>query len=419
MSARGAVSEILSKRAGRHARRQARLRAGMAAGALLALVVPQLVRNAQGIPVFARRYNQSCKMCHAPIPRLNETGERTAGNGFRLAPGETAPDAMNGGDDMLALPKIAPFAVRVDGRMSAEVGEGDLATDFRSPWVMKVLSSSALGRNLSYYFYFLMSEGGEVVGAEDAFLVWNDVGGVSLDLNIGQFSVSDPIFKRELRLPVDDYHVYRMTVGEQVSALSYDRGVMAIGEYAGTQLTVSVLNGNGLPGAADGRYDDDREKNLFGHVTRDVTEHLRLGALGYTGRQRHPSGERNTLWMAGADATVAAGPWELNVQYLHREDDEPTFTPGERRAVVDGGFAELLLLPEGSRAYGYALYNRIEDNRGLIDLGDAAPGRAQLYETVSIGAGYLVQRNARVYGEFRAEPHRELGRATLGFTIAY
>lgn len=419
MRARAAVSGPVVEPAGRPAGRTVRLRGVIACAALLALVVPQLVRDAQGIPVFARRYNQSCKMCHAPIPRLNEAGERTAGNGFRLAPGETAPDAMSGGDALLALPKIAPFAVRLDGRFTAEFGDNDPVTDFRSPWVMKILSSSALGKDLSYYFYFLMSEGGDVVGAEDAFLVWNDVGGAELDLNIGQFSVSDPIFKRELRLPIDDYHVYRLTVGEQVSALSYDRGIMAIGEYAGTQLTVSVLNGNGLPGAADGRYDDDREKNLFGHITRDITEHLRLGALGYTGRQRDPSGERNTLWMAGADATVAAGPWELNLQYLHREDDAPTFTRGERREVVDGGFAELLLLPEGSRAYGYALYNRIEDNRGLIDLGDAAPGRVQLYETISLGAGYLVQRNARVYGEVSADTQREVGRATLGFTVAY
>lgn len=386
---------------------------------MAALVLPQLARDAHGIPVFARRYNQSCKFCHAPFPRLAGNGERVAANGFRMAPGETPPDAMSGGDDLLMLPKVAPFAVRVDGRFAANFGTNDAMADFRSPWVMKILSSAPLGKSLSYYFYFLMSEGGEVVGAEDAFLVWNDVGGVALDLNIGQFSVSDPIFKRELRLPVDDYQVYRLRVGDQVPTLSYDRGIMAIGEYAGTRLAVSILNGNGLPSAAEGRYDDDRDKNVFGHLTRDLTEHLRLGALGYAGIQRYPLGGRNGLWMAGADATLAGGPWELNLQYLHREDSEPRFVQGERREVVDGGFAELLLLPEGARWYGYGLYNRIEDNRGLIDLGDVTPHMVRLYETVSLGAGYLVQRNARVYGEASYDTQREAGRGTLGFTIAY
>lgn len=394
----------------------------LTAGTLAALVLlglPQLAQDAHGIPVFARRYNQSCRLCHAPIPRLNEAGERVAGNGFRMAPGETAPDAMSGGDELLMLPKIAPFAVRVDGRLTLDANDAETRTDFRSPWVMKILSSASLGKSLSYYFYFLMSERGDVVGAEDAFLVWNDMGGKALDLNMGQFSVSDPIFKRELRLPVDDYQVYRLRVGDQVSALSYERGVMAIGEIGTTQVTLSVLNGNGLPGAADGRYDDDREKNVFAHVTRDLTEGLRLGALGYAGRQRHPAGERNGLWMAGADATIAAAPWELNLQYLHREDSRPTFTPAERREVVDGGFAELLLFPEGRRWYGYALYNRIEDNRGLIDLGDAAPALTRLYETVSVGTGYEVQRNLRVYGEASFDTQQEAGRATLGFTVAY
>jgi len=404
---------------GRPSGRPARLGALIALASLVSLVLPQVVRDARGIPVFARRYNQSCKFCHAPFPRLGETGERVAGNGFRLAPGETPPDAMSGGDDLLMLPKIAPVAIRVDGRFALDASDTETRTDFRAPWVMKILSSAPLGKNLSYYFYFLMSEGGEVVGAEDAFLVWNDVGGRPWDLNIGQFSVSDPIFKRELRLPVDDYQVYRLRVGDQLPALAYERGIMAIGDVGGTQVTLSVLNGNGLPRAADGRYDDDREKNVFGHVRRELSGALRVGALGYAGRQMGTSGVRNGLWMAGADATITAAPWELNVQYLHREDSKPTFDETERREVVDGGFAELLLLPEGVRWYGYALYNRIEDNRGLLELGEGVPADLRLFETVSVGAGYLVQRNARVYGEASYDTQQETGRGTLGFTIAY
>ena len=37
---------------------------------------------------------------------------------------------------------------------------------------------------------------------------FNNVFGSELDISVGQFQVSDPLFKRELRLPFEDYQVY-------------------------------------------------------------------------------------------------------------------------------------------------------------------------------------------------------------------
>ncbi len=390
------------------------------AGTALALLAGALLPAPAGaIPALARRYNQSCNLCHAPFPRLGDTGDRVAANGFRMAPGETPPDAMSGGDPLLMLPKYVPLAIRVDGLYRVYADRSETMTDFEAPWVMKILSTAPLGRDLSYYFYFLMNERGAVAGAEDAFLYWNDVAGRPVDLAIGQFQVSDPLFKRELRLPVDDYMVYRVRVGDQPATLAYDRGVMLIAEPGGARFTFEVTNGGGLPEAVDGRLDDDLSKNVFAHLTRDVAPFLRLGVLGYAGRQRGVGHVYDHLWMSGADATVERGPVQLNLQYVHREDDRPTFTPGERRAVMDGGFAELLVIPANSRLYGYALYNRVEANRELLDFGEGAPSGVRLFESVSAGGGWLVQRNARVYGEALYDTQLETSRMTLGFTVAY
>ena len=92
--------------------------------------------------------------------------------------------------------------------------DGGTATDFQTPWLLKVISSAPLSRNLSYYFYFMISERGETGAIEDAFVLWNDIGGRPVDLAVGQFQVSDPLFKRELRLMNEDYAIYRAHIGE-------------------------------------------------------------------------------------------------------------------------------------------------------------------------------------------------------------
>jgi hypothetical protein len=70
--------------------------------------------------------------------------------------------------------------------------------------------------------YVNLLERGEFGGFEDAILILNDIGGIPLDLNVGQFQVSDPLFKREVRLMFEDYIVYRANIGAN-SNLTYDR----------------------------------------------------------------------------------------------------------------------------------------------------------------------------------------------------
>ena len=392
--------------------------------ALVLFVSGLAVRQALSMPAFARRYAVSCAQCHQPFPRMTEFGEAFAGNGFRMAVGEDPPDTVATGDELLTLQRSLPLAVRVDAQLQL-FANGETATDFQTPWVLKVISSAPLSKDLSYYFYFLLSERGEVAGIEDAFVYWNDLGGRPVDLAVGQFQVSDPLFKRELRLMFEDYVVYRAHVGDQAIDLTYDRGLMLLADVAGFGLTGEVVNGNGIGVAGPTRrLDDNALKNLFGHVTRDlVPGTARLGAMGYSGRTDGlaPGGAkvRSETWMAGLDATITAGPLDLNLQYVHREDKLPTFTPGEPDAVTDGGFAEAVLSHPESRTYGFALYNLVDCDQPLLDPRVGGPSSVRRFQSLAAGLGYVVSRNARVQFEAGYDIETEATRATMGMTLAY
>ncbi|MBK9388735.1 MAG: hypothetical protein IPN68_00585 [Bacteroidetes bacterium] len=129
----------------------------------------------KAIPAFARKYSISCQVCHAPaMPRLKAFGEDFAGEGFRLKEYESPRYFLQTGDDRLSLFREVPIAIRLDGFASYNFNDEGRA-DFSAPFVLKILSGGELSENLSYYFYFLLSERGEIAGVEDAFLMYRDL----------------------------------------------------------------------------------------------------------------------------------------------------------------------------------------------------------------------------------------------------
>lgn len=383
---------------------------------LLALMLAPA--SAQAIPAFARKYKVSCSLCHNPIPTLTEFGETFAGNGFRMAAGEEPADTIATGDPTLALLKDLPLAIRLD-LYAQEYANGRAATDFQTPYGLKLLSGGTLSKSISYYFYTFLLERGEVGGVEDAFLYFNDLGGAPVDLAVGQFQISDPLFKRELRLEFEDYAVYRARLGDVPVDLTYDRGLMALADVAGFTLTGELLNGSGIGGAqANRRFDIDRNKSVFLHATRQVAGPLRLGAFGYYGRTSG-NATRNASRMLGGDGTISAGAFELNGQYIYREDTEPTFTPGEPTVTMQGGFAELIVRPKAEGWYGFALYNRVTADKPLLDVRLGGPADITKHETISGGVGKLIRRNVRMSGEATYDLELEEARFTLGMVAAF
>ncbi len=388
------------------------------------LCVDASTSGAEEIPAFARRYGLSCNACHNPIPKVNAFGESFAGNGFRLVANEPARDTIDTGDRLLELPRNVPLAVRLDAYIQA-YNNGRSASDFKTPYNLKILSGGPIAKDLSYYFYFFLFERGEVGGIEDAFLHFNDIAGAPVDIAVGQFQISDPMFKRELRLEFEDYAIYRTRIGLQPADLTYDRGIMVSADALGATFTGEIVNGNGKGAAGeDRRLDNDPLKSVFGHVSRDVSGALRLGVMGYWGKQEGQVTEddplvRNTVWMVGGDATLTVGPVEINGQYIHREDSAPTFGPDEERSKTDGGFVEVLLLPPGSRWYGLALYNLVESNSGLLDVRLGGPSQTSRYQSLTAGVGHILRRNFRLLGEFTWDTELTEGRWTIGAVTAF
>jgi hypothetical protein len=377
-----------------------------------------LPANAGAIPAYARRYKVSCQLCHNPVPRLTDFGNTFAGNGYRMAADEPPRDTINTGDPLLELAKDVPLAMRVDAYAQA-FSKGKASTDFQTPWVVKLLASGPISKKFSYYMYVNLFERGEFGGFEDVFLYVNDIGGKPVDLLAGQFQVSDPMFKRENRLMYEDYAVYRAKLGDEPANLTYDRGLYATVDVLGFAVTGQLLNGNGI-GAADAerRYDDNGFKNLAGYITRDIVKGLRLGAFGYYGRSDSDD-QRNTVHMLGGDGTLALGIVEINGQYIHREDTNPVFQADGRVVKMDGGFAEVVVQPRGSRWHGFALYNLINTTQPVLNVGLGGPGNVNKYETVTGGLGYLVRRNLRFTGEAGWDTQQESMRWTLGFVTAF
>lgn len=316
---------------------------------IILIVVAFFVEGLSAIPAFARKYRMSCKTCHAPYPRLKPYGEEFAGNGFTVKDKDAPRYFVDTGDDKLSLIRDFPFAVRIDGFIQHNNAKTE-TTDLSTPYNIKLLSGGSLGKNISYYFYFFFSERGKVVGLEDAFIMFNDVFGTGVAISLGQFQISDPLFKRELRLTFEDYHIYKAGPGATMIDLTYDRGIMLNYSISkGPDLVLEILNGTGIEEANIFKnFDNDKYKNIFGRISQGIGDHFRVGAFGFLGKEA-PDGIINDVWMAGGDVTVSfSDDIELNFQYMNRKDDNPFFSmlyPVEVR--TRGGFAELLITPGG------------------------------------------------------------------------
>ena len=167
-------------------------------------LIAGLYADSSAIPAFARKYNMSCNVCHSPFPKLKPYGEDFAANGFQLPDKEPARFFKNTGDELLTLMREIPVALRFELYGQYENAR-DVNPDFRSPYILKLLSGGNIYKDISYYFYFFFSERGSVAGIEDAFVMFNNVLSkkIDMDLYAGQFQVSDPLFKRELRTELE------------------------------------------------------------------------------------------------------------------------------------------------------------------------------------------------------------------------
>ena len=370
-----------------------------------------LPSDSSAIPAFARRYKISCTTCHAPIPKLKPYGDEFAGNGFIMLENEKSRDYVSAGDDLLWLNKDFPIAVRFDAFALFD-DKTAVDKDLQIPWGLKILSGGTVYKNIGYYFYFYLSERGEVAGIEDAYVHFNNVFGTPLDIMVGQFQTSDPLMKRELRLTFEDYVPYKLKIGDSQTDLAYDRGLMFVYEIekTGTDLVGLIVNGNGK-GEAGGnkKFDDDKYKNFALRINQGISNLASIGGYYYQGKEQQ-SAYVNDITYFGVDFNISTGPVELTTQYLNRKDTNPLFVSFADEVNSTGVIAELILAPklDRSRFYLTGLYNRIDSDLNAYD-----------YETATLSGTYLVSRNLRLIAEFTRDLQHDRNRFTLGMVSGF
>lgn len=348
--------------------------------------------NLEGVPVFARKHKLSCKTCHDPFPRLKPFGEEFAGNGFTIEGKVPSRYYRDTGDDKLSLLRSFPVALRMDLFVTNN-RSGEDVFDLGVPYNIKLVSGGVLAKDVSYYFYFFFSEHGEIAGLEDAFIMFNDVFGTGVALAIGQFAISDPLLKGELKLTFERYKIYRARPGYSHLDLSYDRGLMLTYTVpkGGPDLTLEILNGTGIGEADELRnFDDDSLKNYLGRISQGLGKNFRIGAVGYTGKESAGAiSNKVTMW--GGDFTLSFHPMEVNFQYLQRTDRNPFLMDiPDGDIVTKGAILELIYTFPGvdNPWYMTGMYNWIDSDDDRID-----------YSSVAAHVGYLYRRNIRMLAE--------------------
>jgi len=367
--------------------------------------------DSNAIPAFARRYKVSCTTCHAPFPKLKPYGDEFAGNGFIMIENEKERDYITAGDNLLWLNKEFPVGVRFDAYALFD-DKADVDKDLQIPWGLKILSGGTLYKNIGYYFYFYLSERGEVAGIEDAYVHFDNVFGTPLDIMVGQFQTSDPLMKRELRLTFEDYVFYKTNIGDSRTNLAYDRGLMFVYgiEKTGTDLIGLVVNGNGKAEAgSDKKFDDDKYKNFGLRISQGIGDLMSVGGYYYQGKEKQSSFV-NDISYYGPDFNIAVGPVEVTAQYMMRKDTNPLFFSNAIEIESEGVIAEVIFAPQldRSRFYFTGLYNRIDSDLNAYD-----------YETATLSGTYLIARNLRLIAEFTRDLRQDRNRFTLGLVSGF
>ncbi len=385
---------------------------------MIILILSSAIQSLWAVPVFARRYKISCTTCHDPFPRLKPYGDEFAGDGFIMKEEERSRDYVSAGDDLLWLNKEFPLAVKLDA-YSVFSDATDIDKDLQMPWGVKLLSGGTVYKDIGYYFYIYFSERGEVAGVEDAYLHFNDIFKSNLDIMAGQFQTSDPLMKRELRLPFEDYHIYKKKIGYTHCNLAYDRGIMVVYglPQTGTDIIGMLVNGNGIPEAGDDHiFDRDKYKNGGLRINQSIGENLSVGGFFYSGKEKGSSPDTNyttsnELIYLGPDLTCTIDRFSFTGQYLLRRDTNPLFTsnPGDE-TITSGIVAELLFAPQydRSRFYGTLLYNMIDSDLSGHD-----------YQTVSLSGTYLLSRNLRLMAEYIRDLNDNNNQFIMGVVSAF
>lgn len=377
--------------------------------------------HAHAMPVFARQYDMSCAACHAAFPRLNAFGEQFRDNNFRLSNWREK-TTIDTKDDMLALPKFPPLAIRtqayIQGRQAREVDtdpasptfytaftDNNAQADFQSPYLIKLLSSAPLSDHITYYFYGIFAEKGAngTTVIEDAWFRHDDAFGTKIGVLLGQFQVSDLMFPRETRMTFQDFMAYRF------SNITYQRGILFDRSFGPVKIALGAVNGNGTesnynlnsPGylRPDKMFDNDTRKNAFGRVGATLGP-VTVGVFGMSNRQMSATGPYGTetgkretrACVEGLDLSgKIGGKFYWYMQGLWNQWDGILDSNPAREYDWFAGFAGIDYIH--NERWAYSLLWNYADARDLTDSGTIYAGINM--NTLTFTTSYYFMRNVK------------------------
>jgi hypothetical protein len=358
--------------------------------------------RSRATPAFARRHGYSCSVCHQPFPRLRDEGRRFASNAF-APPDAPLPDGTfrDVGDERLSLLQQLPLALRTDLAFELYTDtEQNAFNAFKMPFELKLLSGGRLAENIGYQIEIALGDTGNPPDIRSAYIHFNDLFGTPLDLLVGQFLVSRVLFRRDLRLTLQDYAVYAARPGHSLTTLGYDRGVMLSAEFdCKLGVAAVVVNGNGTGGDSGRDFDIDSYKHYLVRLSQQLGP-VRLGVFGYYGKEEQELDgnlRNNELNMWGPDLSLSLGQTVLNVQYLQRRDLNPVFNPAnDRRFSLTHGFLVegiVDLIPDPGVLYSVLMFNYVDsDVAGLSHESYTASITWLLHTNIKLLAEYTFSR---------------------------
>jgi hypothetical protein len=146
---------------------------------------------------------------------------------------------------------------------------------------------------------------------------------------------------------------------------------------------------------------------------------FRIGYFFYYGNEKgHAEGAldyyKSTIVTHGPDFTLGNGMFDLNFQYLWREDTNPTFVAQDTDVKTSGILAELVYSPRRDQSdfYFTLLYNQVDS--------DIDPDQYfHDYESVTVSGTYLFARNLRGNIEYTRDVENKFNRVGLGLVSAF
>ncbi|GEM_PF-772969 len=383
------------------------------------LLLVLLAEGAFSIPIFARKYNQSCFTCHSAFPALNEFGNRFKANGYQM-PGVVEDTPIWDSNQLPVAVMTHAMFMRstTKNRMQTETddgimpGEEMMMSGFMKPGV-DILSAGTLGKHLSYFFALPIETDG-LAKVEMAYLIFNNLLNSPttwLNIKVGLMRLDLP-FPPNLALAGSDHQILTLSPVKGGVALAEPQlGASVMGMFTqvldGLRYEVGIFNGTNT--------DDDNNmaKDFFARVNQTVYVNnapFRFGMLLYTGKQ-----PLQGIGMGGADASLTRtafdfdlyDPWTKRVnlfgQYMIGKNDD---TDGEEMGNQPFEFAggllgvNVLVIPEQLTLFTKYDFVNVSKQWDLDPAVRQRYGDEKSLSSISVGARFFFMPNVALQAEY-------------------